>query len=304
MNLSLKSLLFGLTVGDALGVPVEFYSRDSLKQHPVKSMQGYGTHNQPLGTWSDDSSLSFCLAEAINEKFSIELLAKKFVAWYHHAYWTAHDDVFDIGISTQMAFENLVLGINPINAGGKTENSNGNGSLMRISPLVYYIKDMPINQRFELTKQVSSITHGHIRSILACFYFLEFLRELLITSDKKSAYFNTQKIINEYLIAIELSQNELQNFDKLLKNDIGSYQENKIESSGYVVHTIEASMWCLMTTKNYKEAVLNAVNLGGDTDTTASVTGAMAGLLYGYESIPSEWINLLAKKENIEKLCC
>jgi ADP-ribosylglycohydrolase len=165
-----KDILFGVAVGDALGVPVEFNSRQSIALNPVTDMNAHGTHDQLLGTWSDDSSLTFCLAEALTEQFDLQTIGNNFIAWLKKDFWTAHGNVFDVGVATRYAINRLQGGIHPDLAGGITENDNGNGSLMRILPLVLYIKDKPISDRFQITKQVSSITHGHIRSVIACFY--------------------------------------------------------------------------------------------------------------------------------------
>ena len=127
-----NDILLGLAVGDALGVPVEFRSRNAIKNDPVTDMRGNGTHNQPAGTWSDDSSLAFCLAEALTTEFDLNIVAKNFIRWYENAWWTPHGSVFDIGITTRKAIRELMIGQKPELAGGFDENSNGNGSLMRI----------------------------------------------------------------------------------------------------------------------------------------------------------------------------
>jgi ADP-ribosylglycohydrolase len=296
----IKDILFGVCIGDALGVPVEFESRDFLKKNPVVKMQSGGVHEQVEGVWSDDSSLTFCLAETIAEGYSINLLAEKFIAWKYKAYWTATGEVFDIGNATRLAISNLSKGVNPIEAGGKNDSDNGNGSLMRILPLVIMLKDLSIENRFKLTKEVSSITHAHPRSIMACFYYLEFALELMkgrnkfeIYQDLKSNVLDVFNSNNDYI-------KETHYFNKLLKENIHDLIENSIESSGYVIHTLEASIWCLLTTNTYEEAVLKAVNLGEDTDTTGAVTGGLAGLLYGYDSIPVEWINTIKSKNAID----
>jgi len=297
-----KSLLFGVAIGDALGVPVEFKSRQQIKINPVTDMIGYGTYNLPPGTWSDDSSLSFCLAEALTHDFDLNTIAQNFIKWYTKNYWTARGEVFDVGRATRYAIINLIKGVRPDIAGGYDASSNGNGSLMRIAPLLFYIADKPINERYEICRQVSSITHGHIRSVVACFYYLEFARLLLNSKDKFDIYLNLKTTVKEYLYKQSIDKTELQLFDRILNENVFELNEADINSSGYVLHTLEASLWCLLTTNNYADAVLKAVNLGDDTDTTAAVTGGLAGLLYGYESIPDNWIHQLARKEDIEDL--
>jgi ADP-ribosylglycohydrolase len=301
-EIKIKSVLFGVAVGDALGVPVEFKSRENIRKNPVSDMIGYGTYNLPAGTWSDDSSLTFCLAEALTQDFDLNVIGQNFVKWTQENYWTPHGHVFDIGIATRQAISRLAKGEKPELAGGFDETDNGNGSLMRILPLLFYLLDKPIIERYEITKKVSSITHGHIRSVIACFYFLEFANQILVGKDKFEIYKNLQTEISNHLIRLTINPTEIALFDRLLKSEIAKLNENEIQSSGYVLHTLEASIWCLLTTNNYKEAVLKAVNLGNDTDTTGAVTGGLAGLLYGFENIPKNWIEQIARKDDIENL--
>jgi ADP-ribosylglycohydrolase len=297
-----RDILFGVAVGDALGVPVEFKSRSYLKENPVTDMIGYGTYNLPPGTFSDDSSLTFCLAEALTHEFDLQKIADYFVAWAYGNFWTPHGKVFDIGIATSQAIGRIRKGINPELAGGLDESSNGNGSLMRILPLILYIHNKPIDERFAITKQVSSITHGHIRSVIACFYYLEFVKLLIDGKSKFEAYLILQNQLSTYLQKLRINQSEISFFDRILKNDIKKLNEGEISSTGYVLHTLEASIWCLLTTENYEDAVLKAINLGSDTDTTGAVTGGLAGILYGSKNISNKWITNIAKRVEIEDL--
>jgi ADP-ribosylglycohydrolase len=298
----IKSALFGVAVGDALGVPVELHSRETLRKKPVTDIIGYGTYNLPPGTWSDDSSLTFCLAEALTEGFDLNTIGRNFVRWAHENYWTPRGHVFDIGISTQKAIYKLSKGEEPELAGGIEDRDNGNGSLMRILPLLFYLLDKGIYERFEITAKVSSITHGHIRSIIACFYYLEFAKQILEGKEKLEIYKYLQSEVSDFLTDIEIDPYEISKFDGLLKNDIALLPEEEIQSSGYVMHTLEASIWSLLTTESYEDAVLKAVNLGSDTDTTGAVTGGLAGLLYGFDNIPENWLQQLARYDDIENL--
>jgi ADP-ribosyl-[dinitrogen reductase] hydrolase len=298
----IKSALLGVAVGDALGVPVEFQSRQTISKNQVTDMTGYGQYNLPAGTWSDDSSLTFCLAEALTQEFDLNVIGQNFVKWYQENYWTPRGRVFDIGIATREAILRIATGVKPELSGGFEEADNGNGSLMRILPLLFYILDKPIHERYDITKKVSSITHGHIRSVIACFYYLEFAKQILAGKDKFEIYKNLQTEILNHLTSLSINPAEIALFDRLLKGDISKLEEDEIQSSGYVLHTLEASIWCLLTTDNYREAVLKAVNLGSDTDTTGAVTGGLAGLLYGIENIPEKWIQQLAKYNDIENL--
>lgn len=298
-----KGALFGFAVGDALGVPVEFKSRDYLKNSPVNEMIGYGTWNQPPGTWSDDSSLAFCLAESLTKGYSLENIAANFVRWKQASFWSAHNEVFDIGNATYAAISRLARGIKPILAGGMTEGDNGNGSLMRILPLLFYIRDMTIEERYEKVLEVSSLTHAHFRSVFACFIYIEFASEILKGKQMEEVYTDVQENITAFVEKQGFSTKEIQLFNRILDQRIYEEPEINIHSGGYVLQTLEASLWCLFNTRSYKEAVLKAVNLGADTDTTACVTGGLAGLLYGFDNIPQTWLKELARRNDIEDLC-
>jgi len=295
--------LFGVAIGDALGVPVEFQSRDGRRLMPVTEMTGNGTYNEPAGTWSDDSALTFCLAESIAEGLDLKKAASLFVAWLHMDYWTATGHVFDVGHTTRRAIGEMTIGLRPELAGGFEESDNGNGSLMRILPLVFELQGKPVAERYELTRKVSSMTHGHIRAVIACFCYLEYALQLLAGHDKWEAYRNMQVLVTAHLEQLEINPKEVQLFDRILKGDISQVEEPGIRSGGYVMNTIEASLWCLLTTDDYAAAVLKAVNLGDDTDTTGAVTGGLAGLYYGFETIPAPWVQLLKRNNDIDNLC-
>ncbi|TVQ09222.1 MAG: ADP-ribosylglycohydrolase family protein [Balneolaceae bacterium] len=297
-----KSVLLGVAVGDALGVPVEFMNRDDIRRNPVTDMRGYGTYNLPPGTYSDDSSLTFCLAEALADGYDLHAIARNFVKWKEENYWTARGMMFDIGIATAQAIGRLAAGAHPDEAGGTGEDSNGNGSLMRIAPLLFYIRGMPAERRFEITREVSSLTHGHIRSVVACHYYLEYARLLFNGAGLFEAYGTLQATVPELLETVSVDPVETALFSRLLRGNIHELPEDEIQSTGYVLHTLEASVWCLLTTGSYRDAVLKAVNLGFDTDTTGAVTGGLAGLYYGLDSIPAEWRHQLARHDDIENL--
>lgn len=301
-NNLLSQILLGVATGDALGVPVEFKKREELKANPIISMLEYGTHYQPRGTWSDDTSLTLCLAESIVEGLDTNQLAQKFIAWKNHNYWTPYGDVFDIGIGTALAIERLEKGEEPEYAGSFEESDNGNGSLMRILPLVLVTKDLDIEERYTITKKISSLTHAHVRSVMSCFYYLEMAKKIIGKKDKWQAYKELQTEMKNFFESKQINLSEIQKFNRLLVDDISLVEEKNIKSSGYVIDTLEASIWCLLTTSNYQEATLKGVNLGDDTDTTGAVIGGLASLYYGVESIPQEWIQCLARIDDISKL--
>ena len=303
MKNTIESGLFGLAVGDALGVPVEFQSRTYLKQNPVTEMFGFGTHHQPIGTWSDDSSLAFCLAESLCSGYDLNDIARNFVKWYNEELWTPHGKVFDIGIATTHAIHNIAKGHQPDLCGGFSESDNGNGSLMRILPLVFYLqKENDIEVIYQKVKEISSITHAHFRSIFACFIYVIYCLEILKEKDKFEAYSEMKNTVSVFLKDKKFNPEEIQLFDRILKNDISKYDESEIHSSGYVLHSLEAIFWCFLNSDSYDETVLKAVNLGEDTDTTGAITGGLAGIYYGIENIPEKWIKNLVRAHDIKDL--
>ena len=302
------SALIGLAVADALGVPVEFRTRAELKADPVKGMRAYGTYNQPAGTWSDDSSMAFCIAESIAKGYALEDVALNFVNWKYNHYWTPHGELFDIGNQTSSA---ITLLRNMIAEGRMGELSglnsddpmdNGNGSLMRCMPLLFLIKGEPIDEQFRLIKAVSALTHGHIRSAIACLLYLLIAAHILNGEEKKVAYLAACQQLKDWMEEKEIVAAEQQAFAKVLSGNIQQEQEENIRSDGYVMHSLEASLWCFLKYEDYASAVLAAVNLGMDTDTTAAITGGLAGLYYGLDLIPEDWINAIARLEDIYEL--
>lgn len=294
--------LWGAVVGDALGVPVEFRSRERLKADPVVDMREYGTHNQPKGTWSDDSSLMLCTVESLmNRGFDTSDMGQQFVDWYEERRWTPWGKVFDIGNATSDAINKLSGGVAPEQAGGNSENSNGNGSLMRILPIALYFGKAPTTELLEYAHRASTLTHRHIRSQMGCGFYCVMAAALLEGFSPAEAYQAAiEKVKPIYQQAPYTS--ELKNFERVLSGPLGSYSEDKIKSGGYVLHTLEASIWCLLTSSSYEEAVLKAVNLGEDTDTTAIVTGGLAGIYFGLDAIPATWINQLARHDDLVRL--
>lgn len=294
--------LMGACVGDALGVPVEFTSRMERRTSPVTTMQGYGTWNQPPGTWSDDSSLMFCLGESLCQGFDLEAIAETFCRWYEAGYWTPHGEVFDIGNATRVAIGRLQRGIPALHAGGTGEQSNGNGSLMRILPLAFYFyKTLNFPELIQQVHQVSAITHAHPRSQMACGIYISIAICLLEGATPPEAYLqgleNVAAIYNQAAFPLEASH-----FSRVFSGKIAALPEATIRSEGYVIDTLEAALWCLLNTSTYAEAVLKAVNLGGDTDTTATVTGGLAGIYYGFDNLPKTWVKQIVRRENIMSL--
>ncbi len=270
MKTKLKDAIYGLAVGDALGVPYEFTWRGTYK---AKGMIGNGAHNQKAGTWSDDTSMTLATCYSIKELNRIELddIRNNFKLWLNFAKFTAHDEVFDCG---RTVFEALERG-----RGLTDEYSNGNGSLMRIIPIAFVdgITNIDI-------AEVSAITHAHPLSKEGCIIYVKIAKDLLKGISLEESIKNHVKKDSKY--------------HRLLY--IKNIEEKDINSSGYIVDTLEAAIWSIATTNSYKDAVLKAVNLGRDTDTVGAVCGGLAGIIYGYDAIPKEWIDVLQNKELID----
>ena len=298
----IKAVVIGHAMGDALGVPVEFASRAELDNAPVTDMEGYGTYLVPAGAWSDDTSMSLCTLDVLG-KYGLDYdrIMVNFGKWYYNDEFTPTGEMFDVGNTCSIAIENYIVGKIPYcECGRKGERDNGNGSLMRIHPAVLYLanKDMSIEQKIEIVHTMSALTHAHERSKVGCGIYAFVLWELL-----KSP---TMSAIKDGLAQAEAfyqGRPEFVHYNRLFDKTFIITPRNVIKSGGYIVDTLEAAVWCLLTTNSYKEAVLKAVNLGDDTDTVAAVTGGLAGALYGYDAIPQEWKDVLIKREYIEDLC-
>jgi ADP-ribosylglycohydrolase len=227
-------------------------------------------------------------------------MARNFIRWRDNGEFTAHGEVFDIGRATSRAIERLKAGTVPEKAGCTGAHENGNGSLMRIAPLVFHLAGRPEAERFDAVKAVSSVTHAHEWSVAACFIYLEFLLKILDGMEKTAAYLELRSDFRNG--SPYIGSGVLRKFAPVLRSDITELPESRISSGGFVIDTLEAALWCFMTTDGYGEAVLKAVNLGDDTDTTAAVTGAIAGLAYGLEAVPAGWLDVLAASSDIHRI--
>ena len=296
--------LFGFFIGDALGVPVEFSYRNILEKTPVIDMMEYGSHHQPKGTWSDDSSMVLATIDGlINSKIptiDYKKIMNNFVNWQQNGEYTPHNNVFDIGRTTNLSLRKYQENIQY----NKTEDylcgfdsieSNGNGSLMRILPIAFYLYFSGLNytdsEFWNIIKQISSMTHAHIYSIMGCYIYSAFVIELLQTNDKFIAYNN----LRANLINLSKSNENLKEMKKIygriIYDDISKVPSKNINSSGYVVDTLEATIWALLTSNTFEESVLKAINLGDDTDTIGALTGGLAGIIYSNDFFKIQSIN-------------
>ena len=308
----LFSGVYGLAVGDALGVPVEFCSREMLERNPVKGMEAGGTHRQKKGTWSDDTSMVLATLDAMSAGgLSFGMIMDNFKRWFVEAQYTATGKVFDIGGTTSAAIQNYMRGEPLERCGAADERSNGNGSLMRMLPMIYYVRlkyGLEVNPvAVEQIYKLSALTHANILSKVCCVYYVYF-GMYIVEYGKEIGLHNA---IKEAVEAVEkyyfVEQEEIPcvlqitGMDSLM--DCVSLNREDIESTGYVLYSLTASLWCLWNTSSYAEAVLMAVNLGADTDTTAAITGSLAGIYYGVDGIPKEWLKELKNCKEITDIC-
>lgn len=292
--------IFGFCVGDMLGVPVEFSSRQERDADPVKELRAYGTYHQPFGSWSDDSSLMFCLVDALMCEDVLEQLKKNMIAYYENGLFTPKGQIFDIGNSTRCAIENMERGIPVVECGGITQQDNGNGSLMRVLPLAYLRGNKKDEEFIQMIEDVSSLTHRHKRSKLACIIYVVFASQLYNGFGKEIALDYSLDFVRKY--CTKVYKEEFSYYKNVFNKKIIKTDRDQISSTGYVVDTLEAVIWAFFNTNSYEESVLLAINLGGDTDTIAALVGGLSGVYYGYSSIPDRWNQNILKKHEILEL--
>lgn len=307
-----QSAILGGAVGDALGVPVEFRKRAT---YHVEDMMGYGTYNQPPGTWSDDTSLTMCLIENFIAGQGQDELMQKFTA-YKDGYWTPYGEMFDIGRATNDAIWRYSRGTPAHQCGGGHETDNGNGALMRIAPLAFLIISQDLDAQAEqsqvqllqhdiklVIEKWCEVTHRHARSHLGCILYIVFLVALIQENSPKEALDRAIAYCNDYLREDPSYNAELYHYESIFNQSFLTWELDQVKSDGYVVHSLEAALWCFFRHDNYEQTVLEAVNLGEDTDTIAAIAGTMAGLRYEIESIPEAWLSGLVQREKIVDAC-
>ncbi|MBR6024184.1 MAG: ADP-ribosylglycohydrolase family protein [Methanobrevibacter sp.] len=293
--MKVKDGIIGLVIGDALGVPVEFSYRETLQKDPVTGMRGYGTYNMPPGTWSDDSSMTIATMASIVNKKTIDYddMMREFLDWIENGKYTQYGDTFDFGITTYNGLLNYKNGTDPILCGGTGERDNGNGSLMRILPLAF----IP-NIDYDTIENVSGLTHGHLRSKIACAFYVEIAKSMI---ENELSIDEHIKLAGDKIKEYYKDSDELNHFKRIFNDDLND--ENTISSKGYVISTFESVVYSLKATDNFRDALLKSVNLGRDTDTVGAICGGLAGIFYGYDSIPIDWIESIPEINQVLELC-
>jgi len=287
-----RGCLLGLACGDAVGTTVEFQPRGTFAR--VTDMVGGGPFHLEPGQWTDDTSMALCLAESLLEKkgFDARDQMERYCRWSNEGYLSSTGVRFDIGLTVSEALSRFRTNGEPY-SGSRDPLSAGNGSLMRLAPVaLYYAPDRDVAVRY--AAESSRTTHGCDEAVDACRYFAALLVRALAGAGKD-----------------ELLAEDTDSFgDRPLAPAIeaiarGGYREktaDEIHAGGYVVHSLEAALWCFSRAQDFEEAILTAVNLGEDADTTAAICGQIAGAFHGVDAIPAGWIRKLAMRERIEEL--
>lgn len=293
--------IIGHAVGDAMGVPTEFCIREYLLKKPVTEMVGSEKTGQPAGSWSDDTSMEICTIDSFIQKgkFDYSNIMSKWERWISNNEYTANNDTFGVGRTCLRAIRKYTQGINPLECGVDGENSNGNGSLMRILPAALYsfYNNLTVEETIKLTNELSALTHAHNISKLGCYIYVRYVMYLLEGKDKVEAYNLIQKLDYSSYDKYSISK-----YNRILKEDISQYGMNDILSTGYVVDTLECAFWILLNANSYEETIIASTNIGNDTDTIGAIAGSMAGIIYGISSIPERWLNKLMRKDYLMNL--
>lgn len=296
---SFRSAILAFAAGDALGAPAEFGERWMRDMDPVKEMRSGGIFEVPAGGWTDDTSMVLATLDSLKNGFDPIDLMQKFIEWLRNAEYCLFDEPIGIGKQILRAIEQYETSGDIHTCAGIEERDNGNGSLMRILPVCLYCHDMDADHAIEIIHAASALTHRHMRSKIACgLYF--FLCEAIL-SENGCLESRMQSGIDRGFLFYK-NEPELAHYRRICSlADLKKIHRDDIASSGYVVDTMEAALWCLVTENSLKASLLRAVNLGLDTDTIAAVAGGLAGLYYGMEGIPAEWLAAIQKRDVIEE---
>ncbi len=279
--------LLGLAVGDAIGTTLEFTTRDSYR--PVTDMVGGGPFRLKPGEWTDDTAMALALADSLAESGGLDEadLMRRFVRWHEHGDYSCTGDCFDIGITTRQALDRWKRTGNPV-AGSTDPQKAGNGSLMRLAPVaIRYWRDRVA--LCDTAARQSKTTHGAPEAVDACVAYAEVLADA-IQGRPRSEVLRSR--LEPYAGAIA----------PVMAGSWRGKPRKDIRASGYVAHSLEASLWSVGRTGNFEEAVLLAANLGEDADTTAAITGQLAGALHGAKGIPQRWLDKLAWEARIREM--
>jgi len=288
--------ILGLAVGDALGTTLEFMPPGSFAH--IADMIGGGPFQLKPGQWTDDTSMALCLAESLVERggFDAADQMRRYLRWLDDGQWSSTGTCFDVGNTVRAALERFRRTGDPF-AGSTAESSAGNGSLMRLSPVVLYFAGDPA-LAIRMAGESSRTTHGAAAAVDACRWFAGLLVGALRGESKDTL------LAPRWSPVPDLWDGDAMN-DAVREVADGSFLVRtppRIRGTGYVVESLEAALWAFATTDDFRAGALAAVNLGDDADTTGAVYGQLAGAYYGADAIPLEWRDRLARRPEIEAL--
>ncbi len=290
-----RGCLIGLAVGDAVGTTTEFKPLKTFK--PINDMVGGGPFNLAPGLWSDDTSMALCLASSLVEfkEFDLRDQMERYCRWWREGYLSSTGKCFDIGMTIAAALSRFEETGEPLQ-GPVAPDTAGNGSLMRLAPVPMYYAASP-ERAIERSAESSRTTHGTATAVDACRYFAGILVGTLAGSSKP-------EILSElYHPARQWRAGELHpQIHDVAAGSFKRKQPPEITGGRFVVETLESALWAFHTTKNFRDCILAAANLGNDADTTAAIAGQVAGAFYGASGIPKEWLSKLHERAMIEGL--
>lgn len=299
----IKGGLYGLLIGDALGVPYEFhYSTDIPPKDEIEMEPPLGFRRShsgtPCGTWSDDGAQALCLLDSLIEKQDFDLydFSKKMLAWYEKGLWAVDNRVFDVGIQTSEALEAFRSGVSPELCGLVRPEGKGNGALMRVLPLVLWHSGSD-EKLVKSAQEQCLITHENITNQVCCALYCLAARSLLNGAEFGDALETAVKRLRDIYSA---NDEYLQEFEYRLQPDEPDIWNGK--GGGYVIDSLRSAFMIMKRAVSYEDAVKTAVALGDDTDTTACITGGLAGIAFGFDSIPERWIGQLRQKESVDEI--
>jgi ADP-ribosylglycohydrolase len=291
--------LWGLLVGDAVGVPYEFHSPTDLPAFAQLDMTPPPTFARahariPIGTWSDDGAQALILLASLLKHNGLDLtdFAKNLVRWYKYGYMAVNQQVFDVGIQTAAAIRRIMQGHPAEYTGSSDEQANGNGSLMRVLPLALWHQGSDADL-IELAHLQSVVTHAHKRSQVCCALYCLWARGLLHQQELETAWQYAVGTLRSYYGQASEYYAELEFHIRPDDEPIG-------QGSGYVVDSLRSARMVLQREHSYKTVIKAAIALGHDTDTTACIAGGLAGIYYGVEAIPQRWMEVMRGKEEVE----
>jgi ADP-ribosyl-[dinitrogen reductase] hydrolase len=284
-----RGSLLGLACGDAVGTTVEFQARGSFL--PVTDMVGGGPFGLPAGAWTDDTSMALCLATSLVEcgGFDAADQMRRYCQWHDSGYLSSTGRCFDIGNTTWDALERFRQTGDPF--AGRTEaRAAGNGCIMRLAPVpLFFHPDADAAARW--AGESSRTTHGAAECIESCQLLARMLCAALSGASK-----------DEILFGTDPQQFQCPPVRAIAAGDYRGKTDEAIKGSGYVIRCLEAAAWSFWRTASFRDAVLCAVNLGDDADTTAAVCGQLAGAFHGEAGIPPEWLARLVMVDEIRTL--